>query len=208
MEKQNSFRSVTFEKQPSLHRAIEKQNSFHGRMEKQKSFRIAMERQLSFGGETKKSIKDSPGKRGDSALHLAARAGNLIRVKEILRKCDPNTLKDLLSKQNQEGETVLYAAAENGHASVVAEFLKYSNLHTASIPARNGYDPFHVAANRGHLGIISIYFSAYPLPISFCLFCLSFTIFIDSNLSSIILRGNLGLEYDKGRGSVWQRLCL
>lgn len=162
MEKQNSFRSVTFEKQPSLHRAIEQQNSFHGRMEKQKSFRIAMERQLSFGGETKKSIKDSPGKRGDSALHLVARAGNLIRVKEILRKCDPNTLKDLLSKQNQEGETVLYAAAENGHASVVAEFLKYSNLHTASIPARNGYDPFHVAANRGHLGVLKELVGSFP----------------------------------------------
>ncbi|KAF3649215.1 Coatomer subunit beta'-1 [Capsicum annuum] len=36
-----------------------------------------MERQMSVGGGERKRGKDSPGKRGDSPLHLAARAGNL-----------------------------------------------------------------------------------------------------------------------------------
>ncbi|PHU24420.1 hypothetical protein BC332_09527 [Capsicum chinense] len=36
-----------------------------------------MERQMSFDGGERKRGKDSPGKRGDSPLHLAARAGNL-----------------------------------------------------------------------------------------------------------------------------------
>ncbi|KAK4489082.1 hypothetical protein RD792_004876 [Penstemon davidsonii] len=144
MEKQSSFKSGIMEKQKSL----------KGLMEKQKSFRIAMERNLSFGGERKKS-KDSPGKRGDSPLHLAARAGNLGKVKEIIQKFDNNItngIKDLLSKKNHEGETPLYVAAENGHTLVVGEFLKHSDAEIASIPANNGFDPFHVAARQGHHG--------------------------------------------------------
>lgn len=141
MEKQQSFQNGT----------IEKQKSFSGLMEKQKSFRIAMERQLSFGGDRKRG-KESPEKRGDSPLHLAVRAGNLGKVKEIVQKLDSKGINDLLSKQNQEGETVLYVAAESGHSLVVAELLKYLDLQTASILANNGYDAFHVAAKQGHLG--------------------------------------------------------
>lgn len=163
MEKQNSFRPARMEKHPSFHGVtekqqsvrggvvMEKQKSFRGLMEKQKSFRIAMERQLSFGGEKKRS-KDSPGKRGDSQLHLAARAGNLTKARDIFQKFDDNVIKEMLSKQNQEGETALFVAAENGHNMVVGEFLKYVDVETASIGANNGFDPFHVAAKQGHLG--------------------------------------------------------
>lgn len=144
---------------------MEKQKSFRGLMEKQKSFRIAMERQLSFGGERKKS-KDSPGKRGDSPLHLAVRAGNLGKVKEIIQKFDHlnnnNGVKDLLSKQNLEGETPLYVAAENGNALVVGDILKHSDVETASIPANNGYDPFHVAAKQGHIEVLKELLRFFP----------------------------------------------
>ncbi|KAK3012499.1 hypothetical protein RJ639_008523 [Escallonia herrerae] len=150
MEKQVSFRMGAMEKQQSFKGVMEKQKSFHGLMEKQKSFRLAMERQLSFGGE-RKSRKESPGKRGDSPLHLAARGGNLGKVKEIFQKLDEEGIKELLSKRNQEGETALYVATENGHSMVVGEFLKHLDLQTASIAANNGYDPFHVAAKQGHL---------------------------------------------------------
>ncbi|KAL8487248.1 hypothetical protein ACS0TY_023793 [Phlomoides rotata] len=164
MEKQGSFRNPTMEKQQSFRiGAMEKQKSFRGLMEKQKSFRIAMERQLSFGGDRKKS-KDSPGKRGDSPLHLAARAGNLGKVKEIIQKFDSinDGVKDLLSKQNQEGETPLYAAAENGHILVVGEFLKHSDAETCSILANNGFDPFHVAAKQGHLEVLKELLRFFP----------------------------------------------
>lgn len=156
MEKHPSFHGV-IEKQPIYNGEVvmEKQKSFRGLMEKQ-SFRIAMERQLSFGADKKRS-KDSPGKRGDSALHLAARAGNLSKVKEIFNKVDASVIKDLPSKQNQEGETALFVAAENGHAFVVGEFLKYVDVETASIAANSGYDPFHVAAKQGHLGECCIF---------------------------------------------------
>lgn len=152
-ETQPSARGV-MEKQPSFGRGMEKQKSFRGFVEKQKSFRIVMEKQLSFiGGERKKS-KESPGKRGDTQLHLAARGGNLVRVREIIQNFSTtkDSSMDLLSKPNQEGETPLYVAAENGHALLVGEMLKHMDLQTASITARNGYDPFHIAARQGHLG--------------------------------------------------------
>lgn len=111
-----------------------------------------MEKQLSFMGSERKKSKESPGKRGDLPIHLAARAGNLSRVKEIIQYCSNYESKDLLAKQNLEGDTPLYVASENGHALVVSEILKYLDLQTASIVARNGYDPFHIAAKQGHLG--------------------------------------------------------
>uniref|UniRef100_A0A6P3ZKS5 ankyrin repeat-containing protein At5g02620 n=1 Tax=Ziziphus jujuba TaxID=326968 RepID=A0A6P3ZKS5_ZIZJJ len=175
MERQSSCRATTVEKQPtsisscrvmekqsSFGRAMEKQKSFRGLMERQKSIRIVMEKQLSFiGGERKKS-KESPGKRGDSQLHLAARGGNLVRVKEIIQNFGDKDSMDLLSKINQEGETPLYVAAENGHASVVGEMLKHMDLQTASIAARNGYDPFHIAARQGHLDVLKELLHVFP----------------------------------------------
>ncbi|XP_051126490.1 ankyrin repeat-containing protein At5g02620-like [Andrographis paniculata] len=152
MEKQISFRDE---------RIMEKQKSFLGLMEKQKSFsRIAMaERQMSFGRDRKLAKgKDSPGKRGDSALHIAARSGNAAKAKEIMQKFDSingnGGIKNLLSKQNQEGETALYVAAESGHAAVVVEFLKYLDAETCSIRAYNGFDSFHIAAKQGHIDVL------------------------------------------------------
>jgi hypothetical protein len=161
MERQQTFRGVdekqghargAMEKQQSFKGVMEKQKSFRGLMEKQKSFRIVMEKQLSFISGDRRKSKDSPGKRGDSPLHLAARAGNLSKVREILQSCDGDEAKNLLARQNQEEETPLYAAADSGHALVVGEMLKHLDLQTASIAARNGYDPFHIAAKQGHLG--------------------------------------------------------
>ncbi|XP_062090088.1 ankyrin repeat-containing protein At5g02620-like [Humulus lupulus] len=148
------------EKRPSFGRGIEKQKSFRGGfMEKQKSFRIVMEKQLSF---IAKKTKDSPGKRGDSHLHLASRAGNLLRLKDILDSSSSNESLNLLSKQNHEGETPLYVAAENGHSILVGEMLKYIDLQTASLAARNGYDPFHIAARQGHLDVLKEMLQVFP----------------------------------------------
>ncbi|XP_013726247.2 ankyrin repeat-containing protein At5g02620-like isoform X1 [Brassica napus] len=173
MEKQQSFRGVTtaenqkrgliMEKLPSFGKAsttMERQKSFRGGfLEKQKSFRVVMERQLSFIGERRKKT-ESPGKRGDSPLHIAARTGNLGKVKDLFRGgCDG---EELLSKQNLEGETPLYTAAENGHSAVVEEMLERMDLQTASIAARNGFDPFHVAAKQGHLEVLKILLETFP----------------------------------------------
>ncbi|PHU04806.1 hypothetical protein BC332_25628 [Capsicum chinense] len=97
-----------------------------------------MKRQMSLGGGERKKGKDSYGKRGDSPLHLAARAGNLGKVKEIFQKFEGKGIKDLLCQQNKKDETALYVAAENGNSLVVSEFLKYLSLKNASIVANNG----------------------------------------------------------------------
>lgn len=164
-EKEREGKGIEMEKQKSFGRGIEmeKQRSFgRGLMEKQKSFRIAMERQLSFISPDKKKPKESPGKRGDSPLHLAARAGNTGRVRELLQNCGANESKSLLSKLNLEGETPLYAAAENGHVSAVAELLEHSNLESASFAARNGFDAFHIAAKQGHLEVLKELLRVFP----------------------------------------------
>ncbi|KAM7278689.1 hypothetical protein ACFE04_005823 [Oxalis oulophora] len=170
LEKQISFQGISEKQQPSTSKANEEKRTARGFLDKQKSFRVVMERQLSFiggggggggGGSEKKKAKESPGKRGDSQFHLAARAGNLSRIREILQKCDVNEAKDLLCKQNLEGETPLYAAAESGHATVVGEMLKFMTLETASIAARK-YDPFHVAAKEGHIDVLREFLSTFP----------------------------------------------
>eukprot|EP00268_Persea_americana_P054875 TRINITY_DN6335_c0_g1_i1.p1 TRINITY_DN6335_c0_g1~~TRINITY_DN6335_c0_g1_i1.p1 ORF type:complete len:537 (-),score=109.21 TRINITY_DN6335_c0_g1_i1:697-2307(-) len=119
---------------------------------------VGMEKQWSF----KKKNKEPKGKRGDSPLHLAARAGNVGQVKAILMGCENCRMQDLLALQNQDGETAMYVAAENGHASVVSELLKLSDVQTAALKATNGYDPFHIAAKQGHLDVLKELLNSFP----------------------------------------------
>lgn len=96
--------------------------------------------------------KQLTGLRGDSPLHSATRAGNLELVREIISRNRDEELKELLSKQNNPGETALYVAAENGHLDIVKELIRYHDVGMASLKARNGFDAFHVAAKNGNLG--------------------------------------------------------
>ncbi|PNX76687.1 ankyrin repeat-containing protein [Trifolium pratense] len=47
---------------------------------------------------------------------------------------------ELLARQNQDGETTLYVAAEYGYIDVVRELIQYYDLVDAGIKARNGFD--------------------------------------------------------------------
>ncbi|KAG6509777.1 hypothetical protein ZIOFF_027782 [Zingiber officinale] len=136
--------------------ALEKLQSF--RLGKQKSFRLGV-RQQSF---KERKSKNSPGKRGDLELHLAARAGNVLHVQKILSDCSEAELKDLIYKQNQDGETALYVAAEKGHVEVVREILKVSDIQSAGIKADNSYDPFHIAAKQGYLEVLKDLLQPFP----------------------------------------------
>ncbi|KAL5132726.1 Pentatricopeptide repeat-containing protein [Glycine soja] len=103
----------------------------------------------------------------EDALHpqrdaIYPRAGNLSRVKEIIQNYSNYETKDLLAKQNLEGETPLYVASANGHALVIREILKYLDLQTVSIAAKNGYDPFHIAAKQGHLEVLRELLHSFP----------------------------------------------
>lgn len=110
----------------------------------------------------KKITKQLTGKRDDSALHSAARAGNVTVVKEILVGAGEAELKDLVSKQNQSGETALYVAAEYGYVDLVKEMIEYYDLADAGIKARNGFDAFHIAAKQGDLDVLKVLMEAHP----------------------------------------------
>ncbi|XP_010908526.1 ankyrin repeat-containing protein At5g02620 [Elaeis guineensis] len=162
MEKQQSLRLGAFEKLQSFRLgAMEKQKSFRmGSLEKQKSFRLgSMDKQQSF---KERRNKESPGKRGDTLLHLAARAGNAVHVQGILSDCGESQLKELISKQNQDGETALYVAAEKGHVEVVREILKVSDFQSANTKASNSFDAFHIAAKQGHLEVLKELLHSFP----------------------------------------------
>lgn len=107
-------------------------------------------RQVSF---KKKEIKKQlTGKRDDSALHSAVRTGDLGVVLQIINGSSEEDVKELLSKQNQSGETALYVAAECGHVDVVEEMAKYYDVGSAAIKTKSGFDAFHIAAKLGELG--------------------------------------------------------
>ncbi|KAI6685692.1 hypothetical protein NL676_031605 [Syzygium grande] len=112
----------------------------------------------------KKMTKQLTGKRDDTPLHSAARAGNLAVIMEIISKAGEAEaeLKELLEKQNQAGETALYVAAEYGYVDVVREMIKHYDLSDAGIKARNGFDALHIAAKQGDLEILKILLEVHP----------------------------------------------
>ncbi|KAL2968683.1 hypothetical protein AAZX31_15G041300 [Glycine max] len=110
----------------------------------------------------KKMTKQLTGKRDDTPLHSAARAGNLAVLKDTILETDEAELHELLAKQNQDGETPLYIAAEYGYVDVVREMIQYYDLADAGIKARNGFDALHIAAKQGDLDVLKILMEGHP----------------------------------------------
>ncbi|KAJ1431946.1 PGG domain [Sesbania bispinosa] len=110
----------------------------------------------------KKMSKQLTGKRDDTPLHSAARAGNLASLKDTVSGTEEGELRELLVKQNHAGETALYVAAEYGYVDMVREMIKYYDLADAGIKARNGFDALHIAAKQGDLDIVKILMEAHP----------------------------------------------
>lgn len=114
-------------------------------------------------GKPQKQIKKQlTAKRDDTALHSAARSGDLEVVLEIINGCGEEGLKELLYKQNQSGETALYVAAECGHVELVEEMMKHYDVGSAALKAKNGFDAFHIAAKLGKLGVLKALMEAIP----------------------------------------------
>ncbi|KAE8733004.1 Ankyrin repeat-containing protein [Hibiscus syriacus] len=118
--------------------------------------------QPSVQGPRKKMTKHLTGKRDDTALHSAARAGNLAVVREILTGTGEDALMELIAKRNQSGETALYVAAEYGYVDLVKEMINYYDLVNAGIKARNGFDALHIAAKQGDFDILKVLLAVHP----------------------------------------------
>ncbi|XP_055812357.1 ankyrin repeat-containing protein At5g02620-like [Solanum dulcamara] len=110
----------------------------------------------------KKMTKQLTGKRGDTQIHSVVRSGSLELALEIITSCVEGELVELLSKQNQSGENALYVAAESGDLVLVKELIKFYDIGSASIKARNGYDGFHVAAKQGDFEMVKVLLEAFP----------------------------------------------
>ncbi|XP_073056879.1 ankyrin repeat-containing protein At5g02620-like [Primulina eburnea] len=110
----------------------------------------------------KKMVKQLTGKRDDTALHSAARSGNIVAIQEIIDDSGEDELADLLSKENSAGETALYIAAEYGYFEVVREMIRHYDLMTAGIKAKNGFDALHIASKQGDLEVVKVLMEAHP----------------------------------------------
>ncbi|KAG6436184.1 hypothetical protein SASPL_101069 [Salvia splendens] len=111
----------------------------------------------------KKMVKQLTGKREDTALHSAARAGQIVAIRSIIDGTEgEEELSALLSKQNSAGETPLFVAAEYGYLEVVREIISHYSLADAGIKAKNGFDALHIAAKQGDLGVVKVLMESHP----------------------------------------------
>ncbi|XP_052187727.1 ankyrin repeat-containing protein At5g02620-like [Diospyros lotus] len=111
----------------------------------------------------RKMTKQLTGKRDDTPLHSAVRAGQLRAAMQIIGSAKgEEKLEELLLKPNQAGETALYVAAEYGYVELVWEMIKYYDLVAASVKARNGFDALHIAAKQGDLEVVKVLMEAHP----------------------------------------------
>ncbi|KAK7348915.1 hypothetical protein VNO80_23687 [Phaseolus coccineus] len=117
------------------------------------------------------------------AIFNAVRCGDLEGLKEQLKNCmgevsSEGVVSEVMSMQNDAGETLLYIAAEIGHLEVFSFLLGLCDLEVLKIRANSDMNAFHIAAKRGHLDIVKEILSTWP---EVCKICNS------SNTSSLYL---------------------
>ncbi|GMJ12111.1 hypothetical protein like AT3G09550 [Hibiscus trionum] len=117
-------------------------------------------------------VKQVTGRHNDTELHLAAQRGDVEAIREILAEIDAQMTGTLggaefdaevaeirlavVNEVNYLGETALFTAAEKGHLDVVKELLKYTTKEGIALKNQSGFDPLHIAANRGHEAIVRV----------------------------------------------------
>lgn len=91
----------------------------------------------------------------------AVRSDDFEALKNIVEDegSDPSALMAL---QNDAQETALYIAAESNLNGVFSYLLGFCDLHIAMIKSKADMNAFHVAAARGHLGIVKKFLSKWP----------------------------------------------
>lgn len=84
----------------------------------------------------------------ETALHRAARNGNIQAVRSLLEKSKAD-----VDAQNNEGRTPLHLAAEGGHIDIVKAL---GGDHGADLNSKdgNGWTPLYISACNGHINVV------------------------------------------------------
>ncbi|GAB2226280.1 hypothetical protein Droror1_Dr00022081 [Drosera rotundifolia] len=115
---------------------------------------------------------------GSSLRHksffAAVRSGELNRLQQLLQddhhsssdnaalSPSPSSISPLMSLQNDAGETAIYIAAEGGLEEMFGYLIGFCDVDALRIRSKAGLDAFHVAAKKGHLGIVKRLLSTWP----------------------------------------------
>ncbi|XP_052204521.1 ankyrin repeat-containing protein At2g01680 [Diospyros lotus] len=95
------------------------------------------------------------------------RSGDLESLRRLIED-EGSDRAALMALQNDSGETALYIAAENNLEEVLSYLVKFCDLQVAVIRSKSDMNAFHVAAKRGHLGIVKQLLGLWP---ELCLVC-------------------------------------
>lgn len=86
------------------------------------------------------------GYKNNTWLKMAAEAGELIKVNELIQGCANN-----ISQPNNKGATPLYIASHKGHHEVVKALLEAG---ADASQTWNGIPPLFIAAQMGYLAVV------------------------------------------------------
>ncbi|KAI4313704.1 hypothetical protein L6164_026661 [Bauhinia variegata] len=98
----------------------------------------------------------------------SVRSGDLDGLKDLLEQLvedessNGSSVSDLMSLQNDGGETALYIAADNNLQDVFSYLLKFSDFEVLKIRSKSDMNAFQIAAKRGHLGIVKEMLNKWP----------------------------------------------
>ncbi|KAL5760906.1 hypothetical protein ACOSQ2_019744 [Xanthoceras sorbifolium] len=105
----------------------------------------------------------------------AVRSGDLEAIKRIVDKVtkdkapDGSSLvSDLMDMRTDAEETALYIAADNNMQEVFSYLLKFCDVDVVKIRSKSDMNAFHVAAKKGHLGIVKELLSTWPELCKWC----------------------------------------
>lgn len=84
--------------------------------------------------------------KGDTPLCITARQGNIVILKEILKK------QPKVNSSNFEGESPLFIAAQSGRSKVVKILIASGG--NVNQPREDGYTPILIASERGHIDTV------------------------------------------------------
>ncbi|KAG8382698.1 hypothetical protein BUALT_Bualt05G0104500 [Buddleja alternifolia] len=91
----------------------------------------------------------------------AVRSDDLESLKTLIQNEGPDP-SSLMALQNGAKETALYIAAENNFLEVFRYLLSFCGLETVMVRAKSDMNAFHVAAAKGHLGIVNELLGKWP----------------------------------------------